>query len=227
MSGWGRRVRRKTRGKVSDWDDKERGAVTIWGSSGLTILHTFHEMAGVKSDRLAASEHLHRAPHLPRSMPGPSVLYPRGLLTSSCPHPNIGKEFYSHLSGTGTWVGTVMWCELGAFLDKASGPREMPLTVCLGLSRTFPEQPGAQGSSTDPQKEKGENFLFDGPSESSNTHSSLFLKHTPQTLAHHTPSCLVDVFILSSLFLESSAPMPLSWKTFLYLHTESGQPQLP
>lgn len=57
---------RKTRGKVSDWDDKEREEQLPFGAVQASPSIPSYEMAGVVGDRLAASEHLHRAPHLPR-----------------------------------------------------------------------------------------------------------------------------------------------------------------
>lgn len=60
-------MRRKTRGKVSDWDDKEREEQLPFGAVQASPSYIpFMRWLVLKGDRLAASEHLHRASHLPR-----------------------------------------------------------------------------------------------------------------------------------------------------------------
>lgn len=181
----------------------------------------------LKGDRLAASEHLHRASHLPRHA-RPLSPVPQRPSDQLMPTPQYWERIlqppFRHWDVS--WDCDVMWA--GSFPWQGfRGPRRCHSQSCLGLSRAFPEQLRAQGSSTDPpERERWELSLW-WTSESQYTLIPLPETYTPNP-STSPPSCLVDVFILeSSLFLESSAPMPLSWKTFLYLHTESGQPQLP
>ena len=113
--------------------------------------------------------------------------FQKSLTITSQPQPQYWKRIlgppFRHWDVS--WDCDVMWA--GSFPWQGfRGPRRCHSQSCLGLPKAFPENLRAQGSSTDPpERERWELSLW-WTSESQHTFT-LFLKYTPQTLAHYLP----------------------------------------
>ena len=150
----------------------------------------------------------------------PQSCTPEAFWPAHAHTPILGKNFRATFQALGRELGP--WCDVSweLSLTRLQGAKEMPLTVLPGSVQGIPRKSkSARQLYWAPRKRKVRTFSLMDLRISTHIHP---LPETytpnPSTLP---PSCLVDATIL-----KSSAPMPLSWKTFLYLHTESGQSQL-